>query len=142
MNRRRLYGFDGWICFGESGCAGDAGRAKFQAKQARVKVTLPDGTKSKVSDTAEKGKSRLQELDEQIAKATKERDGLKAELGGGAGHSIKYGDDVRNIKLNKAGVVGTPGSGFGPAGEGYFRLTAFGTTEQTTAAIDRIRTLF
>ena len=83
----------------------DAGRAKFQAKQARVKVTLPEGTKSKVSDTAEKGKSRLQELDEQIAKATKERDGLKAELDGGAGHSIKYGDDVRNIKLNKAGVV-------------------------------------
>jgi hypothetical protein len=28
LNRRRLYGFDGWICFGESGCAGDAGRAK------------------------------------------------------------------------------------------------------------------
>jgi LL-diaminopimelate aminotransferase len=47
-----------------------------------------------------------------------------------------------DLLLNKAGVVGTPGSGFGPAGEGYFRLTAFGTTEQTAAAIDRIRTLF
>ncbi len=47
-----------------------------------------------------------------------------------------------DLLLNKAGVVGTPGSGFGPAGEGYFRLTAFGSTENTAAAIERIRTLF
>ena len=33
--------------------------------------------------------------------------------------------------LDKANVVGTPGSGFGPSGEGYFRLTAFGTYENT-----------
>ena len=33
--------------------------------------------------------------------------------------------------LEKANVVGTPGSGFGPSGEGYFRLTAFGTRENT-----------
>ncbi|NCC77200.1 MAG: aminotransferase class I/II-fold pyridoxal phosphate-dependent enzyme, partial [Clostridia bacterium] len=47
-----------------------------------------------------------------------------------------------DLLLNKAGVVGTPGSGFGPAGEGYFRLTAFGSAENTAAAIERIRTLF
>ena len=41
--------------------------------------------------------------------------------------------------LDKANVVGTPGSGFGPAGEHYFRLTAFGTRENTVEAIDRIR---
>ena len=41
--------------------------------------------------------------------------------------------------LEKAGVVGTPGSGFGPSGEGYFRLTAFGSYENTVAAIERIR---
>lgn len=41
--------------------------------------------------------------------------------------------------LEKANVVGTPGSGFGPSGEGYFRLTAFGTYENTVAAIDRIK---
>jgi LL-diaminopimelate aminotransferase len=41
--------------------------------------------------------------------------------------------------LNDAHVVGTPGSGFGPAGEGYFRLTAFGGREQTQEAIERIR---
>lgn len=41
--------------------------------------------------------------------------------------------------LEKANVVGTPGSGFGPSGEGYFRLTAFGSYENTTAAIKRIK---
>ena len=41
--------------------------------------------------------------------------------------------------LEKANVVGTPGSGFGPAGEHFFRLTAFGTIENTLRAIDRIR---
>ncbi len=40
--------------------------------------------------------------------------------------------------LEKANVVGTPGSGFGPSGEGYFRLTAFGSKDNTLEAIDRI----
>ena len=40
--------------------------------------------------------------------------------------------------LDKAGVVGTPGSGFGPSGEGYFRLTAFGTYENTVKAVEAI----
>lgn len=43
--------------------------------------------------------------------------------------------------LEKANVVGTPGSGFGPSGEGYFRLTAFGSYENTTAALERIKAL-
>ena len=42
--------------------------------------------------------------------------------------------------LNEAHVVGTPGAGFGPSGEGYFRLTAFGSRAETDEAIDRIRT--
>ena len=42
--------------------------------------------------------------------------------------------------LNEAHVVGTPGSGFGPSGEGYFRLTAFGSRAQTEEAIARIKT--
>ncbi|MCD8336030.1 MAG: LL-diaminopimelate aminotransferase [Lachnospiraceae bacterium] len=41
--------------------------------------------------------------------------------------------------LEKANVVGTPGSGFGPSGEGYFRLTAFGTYENSVAALERIK---
>ena len=42
--------------------------------------------------------------------------------------------------LNEAHVVGTPGAGFGPSGEGYFRLTAFGGRDQTQEAVERIRT--
>ena len=43
--------------------------------------------------------------------------------------------------LENVNVVGTPGSGFGPSGEGYFRLTAFGSYENTVAAIERIKAL-
>lgn len=43
--------------------------------------------------------------------------------------------------LETANVVGTPGSGFGPSGEGYFRLTAFGSRENTMAAMERIKAL-
>jgi LL-diaminopimelate aminotransferase len=43
--------------------------------------------------------------------------------------------------LEKANVVGTPGVGFGPSGEGYFRLTAFGSRENTIEAIERIKKL-
>ena len=43
--------------------------------------------------------------------------------------------------LETANVVGTPGSGFGPSGEGYFRLTAFGSYENTLAALERIKAL-
>ena len=43
--------------------------------------------------------------------------------------------------LEKANVVGTPGSGFGPSGEGCFRLTAFGSYENTLAAMERIKRL-
>lgn len=41
--------------------------------------------------------------------------------------------------LEKANVAGTPGSGFGPSGEGYFRLTAFGSYENTLKAVERIK---
>lgn len=43
--------------------------------------------------------------------------------------------------LEHANVVGTPGSGFGPSGEGYFRLTAFGSRENTIAAVERIKNM-
>lgn len=42
--------------------------------------------------------------------------------------------------LSEANVVGTPGSGFGPSGEGYFRLSAFGNTGDVEEAMARIRT--
>jgi LL-diaminopimelate aminotransferase len=43
--------------------------------------------------------------------------------------------------LQQAYVVGTPGVGFGPAGEGYFRLTAFATPENVREALDRLARL-
>lgn len=46
-----------------------------------------------------------------------------------------------DLLLEKACVVGTPGSGFGPSGEHYFRLTAFGTYESSVEAMNRIRAL-
>ena len=49
--------------------------------------------------------------------------------------------DFFDYLLTKANIVGTPGSGFGPSGEGYFRLTAYGTYENTLKAIDRIKAL-
>ncbi|MBR6218919.1 MAG: LL-diaminopimelate aminotransferase [Eubacterium sp.] len=49
--------------------------------------------------------------------------------------------DFFDFLLEKANVVGTPGSGFGPSGEGYFRLTAFGSYENTVEAIERIKAL-
>ncbi|MBQ1880444.1 MAG: LL-diaminopimelate aminotransferase [Lachnospiraceae bacterium] len=56
---------------------------------------------------------------------------------------LKTPDDMKSwdffdLLLGKASVVGTPGSGFGPSGEGYFRLTAFGTHENTAEALKRI----
>ena len=49
--------------------------------------------------------------------------------------------DFFDYLLKEANVVGTPGSGFGPSGEGHFRLTAFGSYENTVEAIDRIKKL-
>ena len=46
-----------------------------------------------------------------------------------------------DLLLNEANVIGTPGSGFGPSGEGYLRLTAFNTLENTKEAMDRISKL-
>ena len=79
-------------------------------------------------------------------------DGLKA-----AGYSVSGGVNAPYIwlktpdqmtsweffdyLLENANVVGTPGSGFGPSGEGYFRLTAFGSYENTVAALERIKNL-
>ncbi|MBE5855366.1 MAG: LL-diaminopimelate aminotransferase [Lachnospiraceae bacterium] len=46
-----------------------------------------------------------------------------------------------DMLLEKANVVGTPGSGFGPHGEHYFRLTAFGSRENTIRAMERFKSL-
>ena len=100
---------------------------------------------------SEEGKAQLKE---QVAYYMKNaetiREGLKA-----AGYTVSGGVNAPYIwlktpgnmtsweffdyLLERAGVVGTPGSGFGPSGEGYFRLTAFGSYENTLAALERIK---
>lgn len=57
---------------------------------------------------------------------------------------VKTPDDISSWKffdqlLYKAGIVSTPGVGFGPSGEGYIRLTAFGTHEDCVEAMKRMR---
>ena len=47
-----------------------------------------------------------------------------------------------DMLLDRCHVAGTPGAGFGPSGEGYLRLTAFNTYENTVEAVDRIRRAF
>ena len=59
---------------------------------------------------------------------------LKCPMGMGSWEFFDY-------LLEHASVVGTPGSGFGKNGEGYFRLTAFGTHENTREACARITAL-
>lgn len=46
-----------------------------------------------------------------------------------------------DLLLNKIQVVGTPGSGFGRSGEGFFRFTAFGNREETQEAVERIKSI-
>jgi len=47
--------------------------------------------------------------------------------------------DFFDLLLTQAHVVGTPGSGFGPSGEGFFRLSAFGHRDHTQEAVARMR---
>jgi len=49
--------------------------------------------------------------------------------------------DFFDLLLNKAHLVGTPGSGFGPSGEGYLRLTAFGNPDDVKEAMQRFASI-
>jgi LL-diaminopimelate aminotransferase len=49
--------------------------------------------------------------------------------------------DMFDLMLNEANIVITPGSGFGSAGEGYFRISAFNSREKAEEAAKRIKAL-
>jgi LL-diaminopimelate aminotransferase len=49
--------------------------------------------------------------------------------------------DFFDLLLQEADVAVTPGAGFGPSGEGYVRMTAFGDAEQTKRAVARVQAL-
>ncbi|MBQ6224464.1 MAG: aminotransferase class I/II-fold pyridoxal phosphate-dependent enzyme, partial [Campylobacter sp.] len=83
----------------------------------------------------------------QNAKIIKEELGKKFKVYGGDNAPyiwLEVGKDSWQFfdeLLNKCAVVGTPGSGFGTGGQGYFRLTAFGSRENTLKALERIKKL-
>jgi LL-diaminopimelate aminotransferase len=58
-------------------------------------------------------------------------------------HTLAAGANVKTSLFDnhriECNVVGTPGSGFGPSGEGYFRLSAFGHRENVIEAVERIK---
>ncbi len=101
-------------------------------------------------------KEGKQQLKEQVAYYMKNASAIKAGLQD-AGYTVFGGVNAPYIwlktpqgmtswaffdyLLEQANVVGTPGSGFGPSGEGYFRLTAFGSYENTLRALERIKKL-
>ncbi len=100
---------------------------------------------------SEEGKKQVRELiDYYMENARIIREGLKA-----AGYKVFGGVNAPYIWLKTPGgmgswdffdrlmreahVIGTPGAGFGASGEGYLRLTAFGSRENTVRAVERIR---
>nr|MCR5187012.1 aminotransferase class I/II-fold pyridoxal phosphate-dependent enzyme [Clostridia bacterium] len=100
---------------------------------------------------SEEGKIQLKNnIDYYLENASIIKDGLK-DIGftvyGGVSSPYIWLKTPNNMKswnffdllLEKANVVGTPGVGFGSCGEFFFRLTAFGTKENSIEAIDRIR---
>jgi LL-diaminopimelate aminotransferase len=103
--------------------------------------------------TSEGRKQTAEQIAYYMENARRLREGL-----GGAGFEVFGGEHAPYIWLSTPGgiaswaffdrllgeahVVGTPGSGFGPAGEGYFRLSAFNSLENVEEAIERIRSGF
>lgn len=99
---------------------------------------------------SEAGKAQVQEtIDYYMNNAAVIRNGLS-----GAGLQVYGGDnspyiwlktpggasswDFFDMLLTRANVVTTPGAGFGPSGEGYIRMTAFGGADSTKEAVDRV----
>ena len=102
---------------------------------------------------SEEGKAQIQELvSYYMTNAALIREGLKS-----AGFTVFGGVNAPYIwlktpegydswqffdyLLKEANIIGTPGVGFGQCGQGYFRLTAFGSREKTAQAIERIKAL-
>lgn len=102
--------------------------------------------------TAEGRKQTREQISYYMNNARVIREGLKSagyEVSGGVNAPYIWMETPKGMTsweyfdylLTKVYVVGTPGSGFGPCGEGYFRLTSFGSYESTLEAIERIKSL-
>ena len=143
---------------GVTGKAGDGSRVDFNRLWNRRHTTKFNGTAYIVQRGAaaiytEAGKVQVKEtIAYYMENARLIREGLKAaglEAYGGVNapyiwlrtpHNMPSWDFFDKL-LTEVNIVGTPGAGFGPCGENYFRLTAFGDRENTLRAVERIKTL-
>ena len=141
---------------GVTGRAADGSRVDFNRLWNRRHTTKFNGTAYIVQRGAaaiytEEGKAQVKEtIAYYMENARLIREGLKAagiEAYGGINapyiwlktpHDMPSWDFFDKL-LTEVNIVGTPGAGFGPCGEGYFRLTAFGDRENTLRAVERIK---
>ena len=143
---------------GVTGKAADGSRADFNRLWNRRHTTKFNGTAYIVQRGAaaiytDEGKAQVKEtIAYYMENARLIREGLKAagiEAFGGVNAPYIWLKTPNNMPswdffdklLTEVNIVGTPGAGFGPCGEGYFRLTAFGDRENTLRAVERIKTL-
>ena len=141
---------------GVTGRAADGSRVNFNRLWNRRHTTKFNGTAYIVQRGAaaiytEEGKAQVKEtIAYYMENARLIREGLKAagiDAYGGINapyiwlktpHAMPSWDFFDKL-LTEVNIVGTPGAGFGPCGEGYFRLTAFGDRENTLRAVERIK---
>jgi len=113
----------------------------YPVQKAAAAIYTPDG-KKEISVTIKYYMNNAKILRESLAK-------LGFQVYGGVNAPYVWVNSGRKIKswelfdklLNEAYVVGTPGSGFGPSGEGYFRFSSFATHESVLKAMERLEKL-
>lgn len=141
-----------------TGRAADGSRVPFNKLWNRRHTTKFNGTAYIVQRGAaaiytEEGKKQVKELvsyymeNARIIREGLKSVGIKAYGGVNAPYIwLKTPDNMSSWDffdklLHEVNIVGTPGAGFGPCGEGYFRLTAFGSRENTERAVARFTKL-
>ncbi len=141
-----------------TGRAADGSRVPFNKLWNRRHTTKFNGTAYIVQRGAaaiytEEGKKQVKELisyymeNARIIREGLKSVGIKAYGGVNAPYIwLKTPDNMSSWDffdklLHEVNIVGTPGAGFGPCGEGYFRLTAFGSRENTERAVARFAKL-
>lgn len=141
-----------------TGRAADGSRVPFNKLWNRRHTTKFNGTAYIVQRGAaaiytEEGKKQVKELvsyymeNARIIRKGLKSVGIKAYGGVNAPYIwLKTPDNMSSWDffdklLHEVNIVGTPGAGFGPCGEGYFRLTAFGSRENTERAVARFAKL-
>lgn len=146
----------GWCIVPKSIVCEDGEAGKLNRLWFRRQTTMFNGASNVVQEgglaiLSEKGQEECRQLaryymnNARIIREGLERKGLKAFGGVNAPYIWMQTPnrmpswDFFNKLLHETHVVGTPGSGFGPSGEGYFRLSAFGHTEDIQRAVESIQ---